>query len=194
MVVGIFTAVLALANIVTGILIWWQSYTAWMVANDSREQARAALQFTGIQTIAGPAAETGEITTGLMSTFQNFGGSRAIGVRAWQSIAYYDGSIPNNADFSKPLNEVKDTGFGVLGPGTTMSIAPLRLTNPDDIVKATDRKGIIVIWGNVSYRDLIEPRVEHVISFCQQVSPTKGTGGITIFGTSPLRNDCNYSK
>src|SRR4051812_35824116 len=95
MVVGVFTAVLAVVSAVTGTFIFWQSYTAARAAEDTREQLRVVLQFTGVNTLSGPSPEGGQMY-GFISTFHNFGGTRADNVQGWHSIAYYDRAVPNN--------------------------------------------------------------------------------------------------
>jgi hypothetical protein len=106
MVVGIFTAVLAVVSIGTGFFVGWQAYTAAQVARDTREQLRAVMQFTGVQSLSGPAPDNVGQIYGFLSTFQNFGGTRTDNFKGWHSVGYYPGTVPYNTDFSKPKNVV----------------------------------------------------------------------------------------
>jgi hypothetical protein len=192
---GIFTIVLALATMISTGFIYWQSYTAWEVAKEARLQAKAAIQFIGYQAVAGPDRETGDLKTAFAANFQNVGGARANSVSVWFSTAYYDGGVPNNADFSKPQNAVENTAVGVVGMNVVAMTNPvyLRGNAEEQIQKAVDKKGTIVFWGQLSYRDATEPDVPHAVSFCQRVIPLKTKDGPIIFNFVPLSPDCNRS-
>jgi hypothetical protein len=125
--VGVFTAVLAVANIITGAFIWWQASTAAQVAGDTREQLRAVMQFTGVQSLSGPAPDNAGQIYGFLSTFQNLGGTRTGNLTAWHSLAYYPGSVPYNADFSKPRDVVENAFTGIVGSNGQIAIAPVAL-------------------------------------------------------------------
>jgi hypothetical protein len=52
-----------------------------------------------------------------------------------------------------------------------------------------------VIWGRVAYSDIYDPKTEHLITFCQTITPTQNKGSPLItFAATPLRGDCNFSK
>lgn len=193
-VVGIFTAVLAAVSIVTGFCIWWQASTAAQVAKDTREQLRAVMQFTGVQSLSGPAPDNAGQIYGFLSMFQNLGGTRTGNVTAWHSIAYYPGAVPYNTDFSKPRNAVENSTGGVAGANTQLILAPVTLA-VGEVERALKKEGVIVLWGKLTYSDIYDPKTEHVITFCQTLTPTQNAGSPLIaFGVTPLRGDCNSSK
>jgi hypothetical protein len=64
-----------------------------------------------------------------------------------------------------------------------------------DVENALKKEGVIVLWGKVTYSDIYDPNTEHVITFCQTLTPTQTKGSPLItFGVTPLRGDCNTSK
>lgn len=194
MVVGMFTAVLAVVSIITGLFVWWQAYTAARVAEDTREQLRAVMQFTGVQTLSGPAPDNAGQIYGFLSTFQNLGGTRAGNVTAWHSVAYYSGSVPNNIDFSKPKDVVGNASNGAVGANSQIAIVPVTL-KVGEVESALRKEGVIVLWGKLSYRDIYDPKTEHIVTFCQAITPTQSKGSSLIsFGVTPLSGDCNSSK
>jgi hypothetical protein len=186
--------VLAIVSIVTGLFVWWQAYTAARVARDTREQLRAVMQFTGVQTLSGPAADgTGQIY-GFLSTFQNFGGTRTDTVVGWHSVAFYPGTVPYNADFSKPREVIGNQTNSVVGPNTQIAFVPVTLS-AGEVDRALKKEGAIVIWGKLTYSDIYDPSIERQITFCQTLTPTQNKGSpLLAFGATPLRSDCNSSK
>jgi hypothetical protein len=192
-IVGIFTIVLAVVTAVTGAFTGWQAYTAATTARETREQLRAVMQLTGIQPIFGPV-DTGETGWGFSASFQNFGGTRASSVVAEQSAQYFEGTVPNNTDFSKPRMELTKATPNIVGAGAIVAIRPLNVKT-DEIQKAVRKEGIIVIWGKMHYFDLFNPSSEHVILFCQQILPTQtNKDGPISFSFAPLRPDCNTAS
>jgi hypothetical protein len=125
-----------------------------------------------------PAPNNAGQIYGFLSTFQNFGGTRTGLVIAWHSIAYYPGAVPYNTDFSKPRNAVENSTGSVAG----------------EVEQALKKEGVIVLWGKLIYSDIYDPKTEHVITFCQTLTPTQNAGSPLIaFAVTPLRGDCNSS-
>jgi hypothetical protein len=194
-VVGVFTAVLAVVSILTGGFTAWQADTAATTARETREQLRAVMQLTGIGYLYAPAAETGELAWGFTANFQNFGGTRAAGVSGEQSAQYFDGTVPNNTDFSKPKVELEKIAPNIVGAGATVTIQPVAI-KPDDVQKALRKEGVIVVWGKMRYSDIFNPNQEHVISFCQRVIPVQppNKDAPLAFNIGPFRPDCNKAN
>jgi hypothetical protein len=190
-VVGVFTAALAIVSFLTLLAVGVQSYMAWEAATDNREQLRAILQFASVQSFSGPAADTGEQIYGFSPVIQNFGSTRANDAYGWDSVAYYEGSIPNNIDFSQPRNAI-DTPHGILGPNAQLIFSPVTLKATE--VDAAERKaGVIVIWGRFAYFDIYSPQLPRLLFFCQRLTPTKTKEGLIVFAAAPLRPECNKS-
>jgi hypothetical protein len=151
------------------------------------------MQFSGIQTFAGPAADNSGQVYGFVSSFQNFGATRTGLSKGWHSIAFYQGdNVPNNVDFSKPRDAV-EIPTGIVGPNASVLMAPVTL-KPSEVDSALKKDGIIVIWGHFDYRDIYDPDTQHYITFCQRLTPTQTKEGLMVFAPSPFRSDCNVSK
>jgi len=196
--VAIFTAVLAILNVPTLAFVGWQAHTAAQAARETRAQLRAVMQFTGVQSIIGVMEETLTPSYGFFSQFQNLGGTRAEQVTAWQSVTYFEGSVPFNTDLSKPAKDVESASPTTVGANANLGIAPVAV-KPAEIEKAVNRQGVIIIWGNLTYRDIYNPDVKRSVSFCQRLSPTPqdskdGKERVMIFAVSPFRSDCNKSE
>lgn len=194
-IVGIFTAALAVLNLPTLFFVGWQAWTAADVAKETRSQLRAVMQLTSIQTIIGVMEETLTPNVGFLSTFQNLGGTRAEKVSGWQSIQYFEGSVPFNADLSKPAKEIEKASPQAVGPNANFQIAPVGL-KPAELEKAIKREGIIVIWGAVTYNDIYSPTTPRNIFFCQRVTvgqpqPATSPEKQMVFTITPFRGDCN---
>jgi hypothetical protein len=190
-VVAIFTIVLAAVSIVTGAFVYWQSSTAATAASDAREQLRAVIQFAGVQSLSGPS-ETGEQMYGFSTTLQNLGSTRTGKTTAWQSIAFYSKTVPNNADFSKPRDVVENLVAGIVGGNATIAISPVAV-KADDVEKALQKDGFIILWGKATYFDIYSPATERTMSFCQLITPIKDKAGLISFNLTPFRSECNKS-
>ncbi len=189
MVVGVFTGALAIVSFLTLLAVGVQSYMAYQTAADNREQLRAVVQFTSVQTFSGPAADTGEQIYGFASVVQNFGTTRANNASGWHSVAYYEGSIPNNVDFSQPRDAI-ETPHTITGPNAQVVFTPVTL-KASEIEGALKQQGVIVLWGHFTYSDIYNPQVQRSLSFCQRLTPTKTPQGWVVFTATPLRSDCN---
>src|SRR6266849_11073847 len=102
-----FTFLLFLANAVSNFFIYQQ----WVVANraqiDTREQLRAVVVFPGAQVVPVNDKDGKPAAYGFIAQFQNVGGTRTAKFNAWVSIHYFDVSVPNSLDLSKPWEKVE---------------------------------------------------------------------------------------
>jgi hypothetical protein len=192
-VVGTFTALLFVANVFGLFFIWLQYRVANESQIDTREQLRAVVTLNGEVVVITNDKAGNPTHYSVITNFYNFGGTRTAKFGAWHSVRYFEGKVPNNTDFTKPLDEV-DVPGSVIGPNSPYQLPPVTFTQ-ENVEKAIKNEGSIILWGHAEYSDIFAPEILHPISFCILLTPTKNTpsGQMTIQPTL-YRSDCNSSK
>lgn len=191
--VGVYTRVLAVVSIATLAAIAWQSYTAWVAARDTREQLRALMQLTSVPSILTPVVDKPGLWYAFAPSFQNIGGTRTGPLSGWQSINYYPGGVPNNVDFSKPRDAQYTIAKVIVGPNAVTSMLPVSVSS-EDVDKALNHEGVIVLWGQITYSDIYSPSSVRTLSFCHQLSPIKNSTPIVAFSVTPVKPECNHNE
>jgi hypothetical protein len=137
--VAVFTGLLFLANAIGLFFIEEQ----WRIANrsqaDLREQLRAVVSYDGITVIPANIKDGKPTAYAFITKFHNFGATRTYEFKAWVSVHYFDESVPNSQDFTKPWDKV-DVNNAIVGPGADIFMAPLTV-NPDYAAKAMNKEG-----------------------------------------------------
>ncbi|MEF3365771.1 hypothetical protein V3H18_04405 [Methylocystis sp. 9N] len=190
--VAIFTGCLVIASVISD----WFIYQQWSVANqtqaDNREQLRALVsQIPGNEIII--KEKDGTPTSYVfVNKFQNHGGTRTSRFIAWASIRFFQGGIPNSNDFSKPYNKVPLQN-SVISPNSSSELAGIAVKQ-EDVIRALNKEGEIIMWGHAEYADIFHPEITHHINFCTLLNPTNATTDNTIvLQPSPYSSECNNS-
>lgn len=173
--VALFTGCLFFASIVSNLFIFLQYNTAANAQVDTREQLRAVISNTA-NVIAIP--DSLDLPGALVSVnpiFQNFGGTRTDRFRAFASLKYFDGAIPNNLDLSKPYLDFK-AGETVIGPNSPYSGFAVSIA-ADDVKKAKDGAGQILYWGEAEYSDIFNKAISHHLRYCTQLKVSTAANG-----------------
>jgi hypothetical protein len=201
--VAIFTGLLVAANVVSNLFIYGQYRALNDTQKDNREQLRAAVTVEKSILVL-PGIDQNKKLTGyaFVVSFHNFGGTRTATFYGWDSVKYFDGSVPNNLDLTKPFNPLdQSTINAVIGPQTSFPLPPVGVS-ADDVDKVVNKKGVVLLWGMTGYSDLFEPNHLHREQFCLLIEPVLGadnkpvpgpTGGIALQSVS-LRPDCNKAE
>lgn len=186
----LWTALLFAANVVTDIFVWQQ----WKVANksqiDTREQLRAVVTIEAV--FVAPISDESKkiVSYNIVPSFHNFGGTRTAGFKAWLSVKYFEGGVPNNLDLGKPYNAV-DMSNQIIGPNSSYQLPPAGVPAAD-VDSALGNKGVILLWGVGDYSDIFDPATIHTFQFCSTVKPQADpTTKVVAFATLPFRPDCN---
>ena len=187
--VAAFTFILAIATGISSYLIYGQWSAALEAQNETRQQLKAYVTFTGGSQIISndPGGKT--INYLFQPQFHNWGGTRTGHFVAWASVKYFDGDVPNNLDFSKPFDKItaQDT---IIGPN---GVAPIGVTLPvDDAIKAKNKQGTVVMWGRADWADIYNPSDTKTVSFCLKLIPVSSDGDNRIFFQPvPYKPECN---
>jgi hypothetical protein len=105
-------------------------------------------------------------------------------------VVYFDKSVPNSMDLSKPWTKV-DVADIVIGPNNSAVLAAVGMS-PEDAGKALKKEGPILQWGYAEYADIFEPEKTHTIHFCYLMQPRSTSNEpATGFQPVPYQNDCN---
>lgn len=195
--VAIFTGVLAgvtfllvVANIIANVFIYQQWHVASQAQEDSRAQLRALVTIGGGQITITNDKDGNPKYYSFMPLFQNFGSTRTNKFNAWYNIHYFPGKVPDNMDFSKPMEQISTTTI-IIGPNSAPLVQPVTVGR-EEIEHALHGDGAIIIWGHAEYSDVFSPNDVRTVGFCFLLTPTTNTtnGQIAINPTS-YRNDCN---
>jgi hypothetical protein len=174
----------------------WFIYQQYRIANDTqrdtREQLRAFVSLSGI--IAGNVLDKdGKVThRSVAIQLENSGGTRTARSRAWASLHYFDGNIPDSLDLSKPWTHI-DARTLSLGAGAVTLLAPSTITE-DEAEKANKKLGRVLLWGSYEYADIFNPGIVYPVSFCFVMEPTPTIDGGFTFSPVPYRDDCNKQQ
>jgi hypothetical protein len=192
-IVGVFTGLLFLTSGIADGFIYWQASIANSAQVDTRDQLRAVVTAVGgnIYIDLGPDGKAFEYRYAL--NFHNYGATRTNTFLGWMSVHYFDGTVPNSQDFSKPFAKI-DIPNNIIPPGATVTFGPVAIPAADAI-KAKNKTGSIVAWGHVEWTDIFKREDTHPISFCLlfQAASSEGDDKI-IFQPTPYRTDCNSGQ
>jgi hypothetical protein len=194
------TVVLSIATIVSAYFLWRTDETLKQTLVEirnsiavNREQLRAVVSFTG-GTVLITKDKEGKPTYYIFSAlFQNHGGTRTEHFKAWDSIHFFENTVPNNLDLAKPWQQL-DTSDTIIGPNSPYQLQGVTIDN-DTVQKVLRKEGVILLWGKAEWSDIFEPAIVHPIGFCMLVIPNQATTtGEILPQFVPYRNDCNYNK
>ena len=101
-----FTGLLFLANAIGLFFIYEQWKVASDAQTDTRQQLRALVTYQGMgeNIINDPNGKP--IGFVFQPTYFNSGGTRTAIFHVWQSIHYFEKSVPDNIDLTKPLEKI----------------------------------------------------------------------------------------
>jgi hypothetical protein len=165
------------------------------------EQLRAVVRVSS--TVVSPSIDLqGNKSAGFTTTFQNFGSTRTARFRAWDSVQYFKGDIPNNFDPTKPNAKI-DLADTIIGANSPISLAAAGLPYTE-FEEALSQKGNLVVWGQAIYADIYSPKIDRHVSFCQILHVERirakdvGKPGVIApeqiaIQATPYKNDCNKS-
>lgn len=134
--------------------------------------------------------------------WENSGTTPAIATihRTGKRIFAVDGHpIPNEKAFPEEKEFIGDTSVFaplVLGPRSQVAPAPLNVSVQDEFGIARlpvtkevqhQRKGLLVLWGWVAYRDIFTGTKPHISEFCEFID------AVEIFDDKPLEPQFHYS-
>lgn len=169
--VGIFTAVLAIASAISDWFIYEQWQLSARESESNREQLRAVVtdQVNALNIVGSDG--TTIVGYAIAPQFTNVGSTRTSKFTTWASKRYFDGGVPNNIDLTKP-GDALDIPDNVIGPNATVPVEPMGLS-VDDVQRALNKTGAILVWGKAEWADVFTPSVTHEISYCYLVSPVR---------------------
>jgi hypothetical protein len=184
------TGLLFLANLIASVFIYLQYKVANDTQTDTREQLRAVVTYVGANVIVTNDKDNKPAFYSIFANFHNFGGTRTARFRAWDSIHYFEGNVPNNVDFSKPFSNL-DLSDAVIGPNSQYQLSAITISQ-ETAEKAMKKEGSILYWGEAEYSDIFTPTTTHNLAFCLSITPTANTtNGQVALTLNPYRNDCN---
>ena len=201
--VAIFTGALVVANIVSLYLIREQWKIAADTQSDNREQLRALVAVSHNIPVSPVNFVNNKPSDYAFSiSVHNYGGTRTAHFKAWVSVKYFEGEVPNNEDFTKPYKDTPSLDV-VMAPNGDNPMPPVTVSS-EEVTKAVNKQGAIVLWGHADWADIFNPGQMHHISFCVSPNPvpiavTEQAGGSPgfrpdfIFQTAPYKAECNTS-
>lgn len=189
--VAIFTFCLVATSAVSD----WFIFQQWSVANkaqtDTREQLRAVVGGPTFNEFIINDKDGKPLAYAFQPQYFNSGGTRTGVFRGWQSIHPFEGEVPNNLDFSRPLSSI-DIPDGVIPANSPSNVQPVTLS-ADDVTKVVQKQETALIWGHADWADIFEPNKVHHIGFCMKLESISLIGGPQGLKPVPYRPDCNYS-
>jgi hypothetical protein len=192
-IVGVFTGFLFLTSAIADGFIYWQGSIAHDAQIDTRDQLRAVVTAAGgnIFTDVGPDGKA--VDYRFASNFHNYGATRTNTFHGWLSIHYFEGTVPNSQDFTKPWDKI-DIPNSIIPAGATIAVGPVSIAAADAI-KAKNKEGSVIAWGHVDWTDIFKREEVHPIDFCLLFQPASSEGDNKIvFQPAPFRADCNSGQ
>jgi hypothetical protein len=190
--VGQFTLLLVIVTGISDFFIFKQWRIATEQMQDTREQLKAYIAPPNVGGITQNDKDGKPIIYAFFTRFQNSGGTRTANMRAWASVHYFEGTVPNSHDTSKPWNAIPVTPTITIGGNSGISLSPVTIT-PDEARHALNKDGVVLLWGYAEYANVFEPIKMHHIRFCYLMNAATDASGNIGFQQQPYKDECNAS-
>jgi hypothetical protein len=185
-----FTFALVVVSTVADFFIYAQYRVANDAQIDTRDQLRAVVTLSGATQVLSEKQGQGKaLEYFFVLHFHNFGATRTNGFKAWDSIHYFPGNVPNSQDFTKPWQKVR-YGNVIIGANSTYDL-PAGSASVAEAYDVVYKKGQIILWGHAEWSDIFDPRI-NPINFCFNMLPNTITPeGNIYFRPDEYQAECN---
>ncbi len=188
---GICTLLLVVMTGLSAYFIYQQWGTMIQAQDDLRLQNSAYLTFTGGNQVV--TEDKGQaINYFFNAVFHNWGNTRTAKLTPWASVKYFPGVVPQNMDFTKPESDIPaHVGISQAPGNSEIFVGPVAISR-DDAVRAKNKEGVVIIWGQLQWSQIYAPDNMYTINFCLTLTPVSSQGDERIvFQPNAYKPECN---